>query len=342
MQKNWKKYFTEDFWRNYPPLKNLVQWTKNTTIIGLEGVPLYDVVKFIFNEAKDDSITTRANSMTFSFFIALFPSMIFLFTLIPLMPTIADYALDVRESVRGILPETSEEYLFSIVEDIVSRQRSGLLSFGLVLAIFFASNGMLSMISGFEKIEHRTTFRKRHWLKKRMIAIFLTVVVSVLFIVSSSLIVLGNVIINYLVETFNMNDWSAFGFGALRWFIIVLLLYNIVAIIYRYAPPVKRRFSYFSAGTNIATFLIIFVSVGFSYFVANFGKYNELYGSIGALIVTLLWFNIICFILLVGFEINASVAVNRDLLEVKPEEEPSNITRKELQANDSSTTETNS
>ncbi len=321
MQDNWKKYFNIKFWREYPLVKKTVRWTKNTSIIGLDGVPIFNVVKFIFDEAKDDSIITRANSMTFSFFIALFPSIIFLFTLLPLIPTIAEYTLDVRESVRGLLPETSEEYIFTIVEDIVARPRSGLLSFGLVLAIFFASNGMLSMISGFEKIDHRTTFRRRNWIKKRIVAVGLTIVVSTLFIISSALIVLGHVIINYLDLLFELDNWAILGFGALRWLIIILLIYNIVAIIYRYAPPVRRRFSYFSVGTNIATFLIIAVSVGFSYFVSNFGRYNELYGSIGALIVTLLWFNLICFILLVGFEINASIAVNRDLIQLSKMEE---------------------
>ena len=314
MQKNWKKYTDIEFWKAYPPIKKLIHFSKTKSILGLSGVPIFNVIKFLIEEAKDDSIVTRANSVTFSFFIALFPSIIFLFTLLPLIPTVADYAFDIRESVRGLLPEQSEEYIFSIVDDIVSQPRGGLLSFGLILAIFFASNGMLSLISGFEKLNHNITFKRRSWWKKRLIAVALTLVVSFLFIISSALIVLGNLIINYLDLVFKLNDWAVLGVGALRWLIIIMLVYNIIAIIYRFAPPVHRRFDYFSVGTNIATFLIIAVSVGFSYFVANFGQYNELYGSIGALIVTLLWFNLICFVLLVGFEINASIAVNRDLL----------------------------
>lgn len=310
-----------EFWKAYPPIKKLISFSKTKSVIGLDGVPIFNVIKFLIEEAKDDSIKTRANSVTFSFFIALFPSIIFLFTLLPMIPTVANYALDIRESVRGLLPEQSEEYIFSVVDDIVSQKRGGLLSFGLLLAIFFASNGMLSLISGFEKNQHIHTFKTRSWLKKRIIAICLTIFVSFLFIISSALTVLGHVIINYLDLVFELNNWAIFGFSALRWLIIILLVYNIIAIIYKFAPPVHRRFSYFSVGTNIATFLIIVVSVGFSYFVANFGQYNELYGSIGALIVTLLWFNLICFVLVVGFEINASVAVNRDLIMIKKEDE---------------------
>ena len=114
-------------------------------------MPVYDVAVFIYKESMRDDITTRANSMSFSFFLALFPTMIFLFTLLPLIPTTANYALDIRESINGLLPAASEEYLFGVVDDIVSRQRSGLLSFGLILAVFFASNGMMSMMKGFEK-----------------------------------------------------------------------------------------------------------------------------------------------------------------------------------------------
>ena len=95
--------------------------------------------------------------------------------------------------------------------------------------------------------------------------------------------------------------------------LVVMLIYASVSVLYRYGPAVRKRFSFFSLGATIASLLIILSSLGFSYFVSNFGQYNELYGSIGALIVTLLWFNLICFILLVGFELNASIAVNRDL-----------------------------
>lgn len=275
---------------------------------------MYDVLVFIYKESMRDDITTRANSMAFSFFLALFPTMIFLFTLLPLIPTTAEYALDIRESINGILPTSSEEYLFNVVDDIISRQRSGLLSFGLILAVFFASNGMLSMMKGFEKADTKT-FKTRHWLKKRFIAIVLTILIVFIFIVSSVMIVLGHVIINFIDEFLNLDAIAVFGFSAMRWLIVIMLIYSSVAVIYRYGPAVRKRFAFFSLGATITTLLIILSSLGFSYFVSNFGQYNELYGSIGALIVTLLWFNIICFILLVGFELNASIAVNRDLKE---------------------------
>lgn len=314
MKKSWKKYFDENYWKRLPILIRFLRWAKRTSFIGFYGVPIYDVGVFIYKESMRDDITTRANSMAFSFFIALFPAMIFLFTLVPLIPTVANYALDIRESINGILPPSSEEYLFNVVDDIVSRQRSGLLSFGLILAIVFASNGMMSMLRGFEKA-HVATFKTRHWIKKRLIAIALTVIIVFIFIFSSGLIVLGHLFINLLDKYLDLDDIAVFGFNALRWLIVIMLIYASVGVLYKYGPAVKKRFKFFSPGATIASLLIIMSSLGFSYFVSNFGQYNELYGSIGALIVTLLWFNIICFILLVGFELNASIAVNRDLKE---------------------------
>ena len=312
MKLTWKDFRKNDWWKKVPMLVSILRWAKRTSFIGFKGVPVYDVLVFIYKESLRDDITTRANSMAFSFFIALFPSFIFLFTLLPMFPTIADSAMDVRESISGLLPGASEEYLFNIIDDIVSRQRSGLLSFGLLLAVFFASNGMLAMMRGFEKV-NTNTFKSRHWFKKRLIAIGLTIIIVFIFIVSSLLIVLFHVIINVIDSYTDLDDFTVLAFGGLRWLVVIMLIYSCVAVIYRYGPAIKRKFHFFSLGATIASTLIIISSLGFSYFVTNFGQYNELYGSIGALIVTLLWFNIICFILLVGFELNASIAVNRDL-----------------------------
>lgn len=314
MKFSWKRFkFNKDWWKTNSLLVRLVNWAKTSTFIGFHGVPVYDVLKFIYKESLDDDLTTRANSMAFSFFLALFPSIIFLFTLLPHIPLAADYALDIRESVNGLLPPSSEDFVFGLVDDIVSRQRGGLLSFGLLLAIFFSSNGMIAMMRGFEKAHATSTFKKRNWLRKRLTAILLTVIIVFIFIISSGLIVLGQVFINLLKDWTNLDAYAVWGFSALRWLCVIMLIYFSVAVLYRYGPATKKRFHIFSLGTTIASFLIISSSLAFSYFVTNFGKYNELYGSIGALIVTLVWFNIICFILLVGFELNASIAVNRDL-----------------------------
>lgn len=316
MRKSWRRFYSKKYWLSRPIIQQLITWAKKTSLPGFSGVPIYDVLYFIYDETQSDDITTRANSMSFSFFLALFPTLLFLFTLLPLFPNVTEYAFDLNESLKGILPTSSQEFLFEIIDDIVSKQRSGLLSIGLFLALFFASNGMMSLMRGFEKA-HEGTFRTRHWLKKRLIAISLTMLIVGIFIVSSGLIILGHVITDFLDEFLSLDNIAVFGFNIIRWIVVIMLIYSSVAVIYRYGPAVIRRFHFFSLGTSLATALIIFSSLGFSYFVSNFGNYNELYGSIGALIVTLLWINIICFILLVGFELNASIAVNRDLKKKK-------------------------
>lgn len=301
------------FWKRIPLLVGLVLWAKKQTLPGFKGVPIYDVLVFIFHEILDDDISTRANSMSFSFFLALFPGFIFLFTLIPLLPEAAQYAVDINQYMHGFMPESTELYVSEMIHDIMIRPRGGLLSIGLILSIIFASNGMLNLISSFEK-NHYETFKSRHWIRKRIIAIALTLAVIVLFLVSSTFIVLGGKIINKVVSFFELDASIFLSFQLVRWFSVVLLIYSSIAVMYRYGPSLKKRISFFSIGTNVATILVIITSIGFSYFVSNFGKYNELYGSIGALIVFLVWINLNSFVLLIGFELNASIAVNRDIL----------------------------
>lgn len=308
-----EKFDLLDFLKKIPFLQRLVKWAKLQSFPGFHGVPIYDVIVFIINEILEDDLSTRANSITFSFFIALFPSLLFLFTLIPYLPEAAQYAVDIRQYLKGFLPPSVEEYLVGIIDDLVTRPRSGLLSLGLFFSMFFASNGILSMLKGFHKT-YQSSFKSRYWFSRRLIAIALTISIIFIFFSSSLLIVAGGFIIEKLTSMLGLTSWATFGFQLVRWFSVFFLLYTSIAVIYRYGPAFRKKSSLFSIGTTLATLLIILSSIGFSYFVSNFGQYNELYGSIGALIVFLLWLNIICFIILIGFELNASIIVNRDIL----------------------------
>lgn len=291
-----------------PFLQSILKWAKTQSIPGFRGVPVYDVIKFTLMELKDDDISTRANSMSFSFFIALFPGLIFLFTLIPLLPQNIQATLDISSYIHGFLPVQSELYILNVIDDILNRPRGGLLSFGLITSMFFASNGMLSMIYSFGKSD--PLYKSRSWWKKRLVALILTIVVVFIFFASSIFIVMGDFIIHWIVDYLDLGSWTRFIFQLIRWLGVTSLIYFSVGFIYRYGPAMKRRNSFFSIGTNLSTILIILTSLGFSFFVSQFGRYNELYGSIGALIVFLIWLNLICFVLLVGFELNNSVAVH--------------------------------
>lgn len=303
-----------EYIKNLPLISKIVFWSKNYTPPGFGRVPLYHVILFILKEAKEDKLTTRANSVAYSLFLAIFPGILFMFTLLPLIPIVQDYTLMLDKNSQNLLPSSTHDYLFGIIRDITSIKREGLLSLGAFLALFFSSNGMLTLMSGFDK-SYENTFSRRSYIKKRLIALALTLVLSLLFIVVLLVLVLGDQILHWIDSRFNIPVTLLFLTSSMfRWILGITVIYTGISLIYRYGPSMYRKTSFVNLGAIMATFLFIAITFMFSFAINKFGRYNELYGSIGALIVTMVWFQINAFILLVGFELNASIAVNKDLL----------------------------
>lgn len=302
-------------------------------------MPIYDVVDFIRVEIKAFNLTMRANSMAFSFFLSLFPAILIVFTLIPyilpyfsgfIIPYIPD-ALIIRDASGEVnfnqtilsqindlinevkfLPNNAREQLVEFINGVALKPRFDLLSIGFVLAFFFASNGMLTMMRGFEK-SNKLTFFKRSIIQKRLVGIWITILIGVLVVASVLLIILGNTLLSILFDYLNADSFTEFSIQLLRWIISFFLFYFGIALIYRFGISTRTRIKYFSPGATLATFLSIASSIIFAWYVNSFGAYNKLYGTIGTFIVIMLWIQINCFIILIGFELNASIAVNRDL-----------------------------
>lgn len=304
-----------------PIVKPLIAWSKKTALPGFQGVPIYYIIRFIVEEIKNDSITTRADAVAFNFFLSIFPFIIFILPILINTPFGINYLDLFRVSIKDVLPNSAQQYIFSIIDGIQQEGNFGILSLGFFLAIFFASNGMSKLMQGFDKA-HQSTFKRRGFLSHRFVALGLTMLLVLLGFLSLSLIVLFNQITQYLVESLNIGD-SIHLVTFLRWIILLLLFYSIITSIYRYGPSMYQRIKLFNAGATLATILSIITSVLFSWFVNQFDRYNEIYGSISALIVMLIWLQINSFILLIGFELNASIAVNRDLGRIKLKEEDS-------------------
>jgi len=295
---------------------------------GFFKVPIYDVVVFLFNELRRYDLITRANSIAFSFFLSLFPSLLTIFTLLPYLkryfirylPEGEDFELILRTEIHKIMPGIAGERVFMFVDDITSKPRTGLLSFGFFLTLFFASNGMIALIRGFEK-SYMHTYKKRSFIRKRLVAIGLIVLVSGLLILSVVLLLLGNFIITELAGAAGMDRLEQVLLNAARWFAIIALFYAGISIIYRYGAPLRKRFRFFTPGAALATLLCLLASLIFSFYVDNFNTYNRLYGSIGTIIVLMLWMQLNALALLIGYELNASIAVNRNLKEEIDEQE---------------------
>jgi membrane protein len=295
---------------HHPIWTNLLNWSKRHSLPGLKGIPLYYVLHFVLQETKSDLLTTRANSMAFSFMLAIFPSIIVLFTVLAYTPLYENFDDVLRDAIHDIMPGSAGNLVFRTIQNIVTIPRSGLLSFGFFLAIWFASNGMLSMMRGLEK-DYPATFKRRTALQKRVMAVQLTFLIGFVLVASVVLVIMGNQLLNLLFAYVKVGFFTRFAAFAFRWIVVLLLFYATFSSIYRYGSSTVRKIPFFNLGAFLATVLSILVSWGFSFYVDNFGNYNKVYGAIGALIVLLIWIQVNCLILLIGFELNAGIAVLR-------------------------------
>lgn len=306
-------------------MKGVLDWSKVTSLPGFFKVPIYNTFAFVFDELKKDSIVERANSMAFSFFLSMFPTIIFIFTLIPfLLPYIFnetvldilpdgnyDFHATLKDQIRELMPASYADSIIGYISNFI-KPKAGLLSVGFLLALFFSSNGMLTMMRGFEK-SHSSTFVKRSAVKKRFIALQLTFLLGIVLIASVILIVMGNQIVGWIWDYFDFDQARTFGINLFRWVVVLTLFYTVISLVYRVGANTKQRFSFFSPGATLATVLSVLSSVAFSLYIDEFGTYDKLYGSIGIIIFIMLWIQINSFILLIGYELNSSIAVNRDL-----------------------------
>lgn len=299
------------FFTQHPLWLKLIHWTKTHSLPGLKRIPIYNLVGFIDNELKRDAIVTRANSMAFSFFLAIFPGLIMLISLLPYFPISMDFFGTLQASIKEIIPGAAGDMIFKTIKDIATIPRSGLLSGGFILSIWFASNGMLSMMSGLEK-DYAMTFQQRTVFRKRLISIQLTFLLALVLLASMVLIILGDTILGIVLDFIKLDSLTVFAFSALRWLVVLLLFYTTFSTIYRFGSSTWRPIPFFNPGAMLAMVMSIFTSWGFSFYVDNFGSYNKLYGSIGTLIVLMVWIQLNCMILLIGFELNAGIAVLRD------------------------------
>jgi len=173
---------------------------------------------------------------------------------------------------------------------------------------------MVSLMKGFDKsYDYDASFKQRGFFENRFVAIYLTILLSSLLVVSFVFVIFGNIVLGSLIDWLNLNEYGSYAFSTLRWIVVVLFIYSGMTFIYKLGPSMKRKTNFFNPGSTLATIFLILSSVGFSYFINNFGRYNELYGSIGALIVIMIWLQLNAFIILTGFELNAAIAVNCDL-----------------------------
>jgi len=271
---------------------------------GFEGLSLYKVSIFFYKGLLEGALTTRASSLAFNFFLAFFPSIIVLFTLIPFVP-INGFQDQLFQLIMDIMPPSTYEATKSTVDDILNNQNGGLLSLTFILALYFSTNGVNAMISGFNATYHLTD--KRTYLQLRLLSFVLTFILALLLVLTIAFLIFSQGFMDNLVQENYLQQYSADIILYGKWALLVLVLFISISILYYFGPADKKGWRFLSLGSIIATALSVCTSMAFSYYVNNFAQYNKLYGSIGTLLVILLWMYFNSIILLLGFELNASI-----------------------------------
>lgn len=280
--------------------------TKRVTLPGFYGRSIYEVVKFFIDGVKKGSLTTRASSVAFNFVLAMFPGIIFLFTLIPYIP-IENFQNEVLNLFENILPHNAYSFLESTLKDIVLQKNWGFLSFGALASLFFSMNGIHALIGAFNDTYH--TIDTRSWLTQRLMSIALVFILVSLITIATMLIISSKSILNTLVEQ-NILEKNITYYLIITGKWVITIAFHLIAIsfLYYFAPAKKRHWRFLSPGSIMATFLSIMASIIFSLFINHFGQLNKLYGSMGTMMVVLIWTYFNSLALIIGFELNASIS----------------------------------
>jgi membrane protein len=286
-----------------PVIKQLVQLGKSIKLPWLHGLSLYDLLELYFIGIVEGAVSYRAAAIAFSFFMALFPFALFILNLIPFIP-IVGFQEDFMGFVQQSVPPTTFDAVSKIINDILHNSHSGLISTGFFMAIFLMANGVNAILGGFESSHHVTL--KRRYFKQYFIALALSILLSLILIITVATIVIFQVFIqktkiqDVLSDSIPLIEMGRYAF-------LILMILITTSLLFKFGTKQETKRSFFSIGAVLTTILIILSSYFFGIWVVKFSKYNELYGSIGTLLIIMFYIWINSMILLLGFELNATI-----------------------------------
>lgn len=291
-----------------PPVSFLIRKSKQISLPGFEGLPLYDVARFFFQQMQQVGLNERAGAISFNFLMAIPPLSIFIFTLLSHLPGSKKLYTEALILVKQIAPDASTYKLIKSVMDDFFMTSSSLLSFGLILAIYFSSNAMITIMRTFNKSMLHIETEKRNFLILRWEAIKLTVYIVILIIATIFILFTQGALLSFITGWLDIKaeaiNWVV---QLLRILITFLLVFISIGLIYRYAPAVEKKWKFFSPGVTLATILIISFTILFSFWVNNIATYNKVYGSLGSILILMLLIFVNSLVLLIGFELNVSI-----------------------------------
>lgn len=286
-----------------PVIRTLLRAFKAVKLPWVVGLTLYDLIEIYIIGIAEGALTYRAAAISFNFFMALFPFALFILNLLPFIP-IENFQYDFLLFVEDSVPPQTFDAIALIINDILSNSNSGLLSTGFLLSILFMSNGLNAILGGFESSHH--VIIKRSFLRQFMVSLALSVLLSLLLLFTVAAIVVFEVFIQTLKIRYLLSDKISLVETG-RYLFVVLMILITVSILFKFGTKDSRRRRFITTGSIFTTILAIVLSYFFGIWVVQFSQYNELYGSIGTLLIIMIYIWINCMILLLGFELDATI-----------------------------------
>lgn len=277
---------------------------------GFAGVPLYDVLVYFIKGFMRVNLIDRAAAVAFYVFLALFPAILFLFTLIPYFP-VQGITTSVLEALQTILPPGTYESVSSTINQIMSIEHGGLMSIGLLLAFYFSTSAISSFFRGFNMGDDE--FGQVSFIKTQIYSILVMLMFVGLLVLSIVLITVGQKLLPlFFTKIHFYNAFVVFLINLVRWLVAIFALIVAMSLLYYFGNPRSKKFKLFTPGTLLFTGLFIIGTMLFNFYISNISTYNLLYGSIGGLIIFVIWIYFNCILILIGYELNKSIAKARE------------------------------
>ncbi|SEQ21087.1 YihY/virulence factor BrkB family protein [Flavobacterium urocaniciphilum] len=293
----------KEYIKKIPFVNVFVNFLKSIKPAIFHEMSLYDVIKLYFEGIANGAVTQRASAIAFSFFMALFPFALFLFNLIPYIP-LENFQADFLEFVSQNVPPNTYDAIANIINDILNKSHKGLLSTGILLSIYLMSNGINALLDGFEMSSHISI--KRGYFRQYSIAIGLSLIIAFLLIFTVAAIVVFEIFIQKIENQVGLST-NASVLQICRYVFVGMMVLTITSMLYKLGTKETKQVAFFSYGSIFTTLLFALSSYVFGIYVERFARYNELYGSIGTLLVMMFYVWINCILLLIGFELNAFI-----------------------------------
>lgn len=310
--------------RDYLFVRFLIVKLNAIHLPGFKGMGLYDVLAFFGHALLEQKVFMFATAVAYSFFLALFPALIFFFTLIPYIP-VKNLDVQILNYLFSVLPTQSYSLVKDTVYDIVHNRNVSLLSFGFLFTLFLATNGMNTLLSSFTR--DYEILKRRSYIRQRVYALALTLVLAVEIIGGMILLVSGESLIKMLFGYLEFREkllyYTLIG---VNWIFVVAIIFFGISLLYYFGIPVKNRkeWKFITPGSILGCIFIILSTVGFKFYVIHFANYNKVYGSLGTMIILMVWFYLMSAILIIGFELNTAIERalhhHREKEKLKPKE----------------------